>query len=164
MVASCLWCDPCCVHPQKWKPAVFLPSSVMPLFTTTLWSRAVMYPEKGTNCSNVSLKCITIWIHLILVEAMWPRINQWKSLFSWVKVWEYSSKYCDRINSGPNSGKDSACSSVDWFSLDRQWQMSQGKSFVRLWPSSHLWKLWPVPIKNLQILLQSKLNLTNLSR
>ena len=30
--------------------------------------------------------CITIRIHLILVKATWPRINQCQSLFTWVKV------------------------------------------------------------------------------
>ena len=39
--------DSCCVHPREWKLAVFSPPSVRPL-STTLWSRAVMYPERGT--------------------------------------------------------------------------------------------------------------------
>ena len=26
-----------------------------------------------------------------VVKAMWPRINQWQSLFSWVEVWEYNN-------------------------------------------------------------------------
>ena len=35
-----------------------------------------------TSLSNVSRS---------VVKAMWPRINQWQSLFSWVKVWEYNN-------------------------------------------------------------------------
>ena len=35
-----------------------------------------------TSCSNVSRS---------VVKAMWPRTNQWQSLFSWVKVWEYNN-------------------------------------------------------------------------
>ena len=41
----------------------------------------------GYNCSNVS-RLEYIWFY---VKAMWPRINQWQSLFSWVKVWECNS-------------------------------------------------------------------------
>ena len=65
----------------KRKLATFFPPPVTPL-STMLWSRAVMNPVQGT----IRLKYITIGIHLILVKAMWPRINQWLSLFSWVKV------------------------------------------------------------------------------
>ena len=36
---------------------------------------------------------IPIVLHVILVKAMWPRINQWQSLFSWVKVKKYN-KMC----------------------------------------------------------------------
>ena len=42
----------------------------------------------GVHCLNL---CITIGTHLILVKATQPRINQWQSLFSWVKVWEYNN-------------------------------------------------------------------------
>ena len=58
--------------------------SVFPAFCHTTFHHALI-----TYC-NVSragyIACITIGIHLILVKAMWPRINQWQSLFSWVKV------------------------------------------------------------------------------
>ena len=40
-------CLCCCVHSQKRKLAVFFPPSVTKL-STMLWSRAVMYPERGT--------------------------------------------------------------------------------------------------------------------
>ena len=51
------------------------------------------------TCCNVARAgyiayCITIGIHLILVNATWPRINQWQSLFSWVKVQEYNNVGC----------------------------------------------------------------------
>ena len=39
--------DSCCVHPREWKLAVFSPPFVRSL-STMLWSRAVMYPERGT--------------------------------------------------------------------------------------------------------------------
>ena len=86
----------CCAHSRKKtkqnktkqkKKTVFFPSSVTPL-STMLWSRAVMYPERGL------LKCITIGIHLILVKATWPGINHWQSLFCWVKVKEYNNTFC----------------------------------------------------------------------
>ena len=52
-----------CSHTKKnWIQFSFETLSIM------LWSRAVMYDD------------------LILVKAMWPRINQWQSLFSWAKA------------------------------------------------------------------------------
>ena len=38
------------------------------------------------------IQCIPCGVHLILVEAMWPSINQWQSLFSWLKVLEYNKR------------------------------------------------------------------------
>ena len=72
-VCQCCWL--LTFHSRKRKLAALFPPSVTPL-STMLWSRAVMNPELGT----IRLKCITIGIHLILVKAMWPRINQWQSL------------------------------------------------------------------------------------
>ena len=66
---------------ENWQ--FFSPPSVTPL-STMLWSRAVMYPERGT------LLRYHEGIRLILVKAMWPRVSQWLSPFSWVKVWEYN--------------------------------------------------------------------------
>ena len=41
-----LW-TPCCVHPQRWKLAVFSPPSVTPI-STMIWSRALMYHDQDT--------------------------------------------------------------------------------------------------------------------
>ena len=54
------------------------------------------------TCCNVARAgyiayCITNGIHLILVKATWPRINQWQSLFSWVKVKENNNMICSDI-------------------------------------------------------------------
>ena len=65
--------------------AVFFLPSVMPI-SIMLWSCAVMYLSRIQYCSNVSQSR-----YLYIVKAMWPRINQWQSLFSWVKVWECNS-------------------------------------------------------------------------
>ena len=42
-----------------------------------------------------------IGIHLSLVKATWPRINQWQSLFSWAKVYEYNNVPCLRSPTYP---------------------------------------------------------------
>ena len=87
-----LWFLLCSFSPpppkKKKKTALFFPTSIMPL-STMLWSHAVMYPEQVTFA-----QCITIGIHLILVKAMWPRMNQWQSLFTWVKVYKYHNIIC----------------------------------------------------------------------
>ena len=56
-------------------------ASVFPTFCHTTFHHALI------TCCNVSRswyidKCITIGIHLILVKATWPIINQRQSLYS----------------------------------------------------------------------------------
>ena len=72
-----------CVHSRKRKLAVFFPPFHHALITCCNVARA-----------GYIAYCITIGIHLILVNATWPRINQWQSLFSWVKVQEYNNVGC----------------------------------------------------------------------
>ena len=59
--------------------------SVTPLSTLitccTLSRAGLSGVERGTIAQIYPIE-----IHLILVSAMGPRINQWQSLFSWVKV------------------------------------------------------------------------------
>ena len=66
--------------------------SVFPFFCHFTFHHALItchdVPQAGTLL-NVSWSGYI----MILVKAMWPRISQWLSLFSWVKVLEYNN-YC----------------------------------------------------------------------
>ena len=64
--------------------------SVFPAFCHANFHHALI------TCCNVSergtiLLKINVSQSRYIVKAMWPRINQWQSLFSWVKVWEYNN-------------------------------------------------------------------------
>ena len=88
--------------------------SVFPAFCHATFHHALI------TCCNVSRAgyiawCITIGIHLILVKATWPRISQWLSLFSWVKVYEYN-------NSIYRTGADSVRSCLATKPISTSWR------------------------------------------
>ena len=67
----------------KVKTRSISPPSVTPLFHHALITFCNV-SRAGYNRSN--LQMYHDRVHLILFKAMWPRINQWKPLFSWMKV------------------------------------------------------------------------------